>query len=111
MASLHNRDKSHSLITGTAIIESVDIAQQNQRVGMHKACYESGELIVIGEHQLGDAHGIVLIDYRKNSVREHHFHTSAHILAMLLRVEIGLLRQHLSYGDMVLAKEIIVAVD
>ena len=111
MSSLHYRDKRHTLIAGTAIIESVDIAQQDQRVGMHKACYESGEFIVVCKHQLGDTHCVVLVDYRKNSVREHHFHTSAHILAMLLRVEIGLLRQHLPYRDMVLAKEVIVAVD
>ena len=34
--------------------DAVDVRQKNQRVGFHHLGDESGELIVIGEHQLGD---------------------------------------------------------
>lgn len=111
MSGTDHRNERNSLISGTSIIKPIHITQQNECVSSHKACNEAGKFVIIGEHELSDAHGVVLVHHRQDAMRKHNLHATAHVLAMLLGIEIVLLRQDLSHGDMMLAQEIVVAVD
>ena len=69
---------------------------------------ETAEFVVVGEHKLGDADGVVLIDDGYYSVLEHHGHTSLLVLILLSGIEILLHRQNLSDMQMVLAEKVII---
>ena len=66
------------------------------------------QLIVIGKHQLGDAHGIVLVDDREHVVFQHHLHAGLLILVLLLGTEILLHGQYLTYLDLVFAEKVVI---
>ena len=41
--------------------DSVNVREQNQRIGFHHLRDEARQFIVIGEHQLSNTHRVVLI--------------------------------------------------
>ena len=49
-------------ITGRTVVDAVHIALQNhRRVSAHHRGDEARQLVVIGEHQFGDAHRVILV--------------------------------------------------
>ena len=58
----HLADEFRSRIIGQSGEDTVDIAQQNKRLGAHHLRNKSREFVVIGEHKLGDAHRVVFVD-------------------------------------------------
>ena len=44
-------------------LESVNVAEQDEHVGLEHTCHESTQFIVVGEHEFRDAHRIILVDH------------------------------------------------
>ena len=89
-------------------VDTVDIAQKNEHVGLHHLGYQSTQFIVVGKHKFGDAHSVVLVDDWYYIVFEHHCHTSLLVFILLSRVEVFLHSQNLSDVQMMLAEKVVV---
>ena len=92
------------------IIDARDVAEQDEAVGPHHLRDEPGEFVVVREHQLGDAHGIILIHDGDHAVREHHLHAGALVLALPLGFEIELGGEDLAHRQAVVPEEPVIEV-
>ena len=77
---------------------------------MHHTGHKSGELIVVGEHQFGDRHRVVLVDNRNDIVLNHHADARLLVLVLAFGDEVLFHRQHLTNVDAIFAEERIVEV-
>ena len=91
--------------------DTIDIREQDQRLRIHHLRDESRQFIVIGKHQFGDAHRVVLIDDRQHIVFEHHLHTCLLVLVLFSRFKVFLHGQHLSDMDIKFPKEVVIESD
>ena len=91
-----------------AVVDAVDIAQQDECVGLHHLSDEAAQLVVICEHQLSDADGVVLVDDGDDTIFQHHPHAGLLIAVLLTRLEVLLHGQYLSDMDMVLTEQVVI---
>ena len=75
---------------------------------MHHTGHESGELVVVGEHQFGDADSVVFVYYRNDIIFKHYPHASTLVVKLLSRFKILLHGEYLSHMHVVLAEEVVV---
>ena len=106
-----HRDNTRVSVGRITIIYSVDIGENDESICRHHRSHKSGKLIIIGEHQLSDAGGIVLIDNRKHSVLKHNIHAGTLIEVFATGGKTLLHRQHLTDMHAILTEEIIVKTD
>ena len=92
-------------------VDAVDVAEQYQCVGLHHLCYQSRQLVVVGEHQLGHADGVVLVDDGQHTVLQHHAHAGLLVAVLLAGLEVLLHGEHLTHVDVVFAEEVVVQAD
>ena len=87
-----------------AVVDAVDIAEDNQDLRIHHGSYQSGELVIIGEHQFADGNGIVLVDNGNYSVFQHDGHAVLLVEVVAAGTEILFHGEYLPYGDAMLAE-------
>ena len=104
----NHRDYLRFGVIGMTCEDTVDIAKENEHVGLHHLSNQTAQFIIIGEHQLGYAHGVVLIDDRYHPILKHHCHTSLLVFILLSRIEVFLHRQYLTDMQMMLAEKVII---
>ena len=92
-------------------IDAVDVRQQHQCVGLHHAGNEAGKLVVVGKHQLSDAHCVVLIDHGQHAVLQHHGHAGPLVLILFAGLKVLLHCEHLPDADVILPEEVVVQPD
>ena len=80
---LHLSDEACLGIAGTAGVYPIDIAQNDEAMGIHHGSYQSGEFIVVGKHQFRHTHSIVFVDNGDHSVVEHHLHAGTLVEILL----------------------------
>ena len=97
-------------VGGRAVVDAVDVAQDNQRFGLHHGRHESRKFVVVGEHQLGDRDGVVLVDDWDHAVGEHDLHAVALVEILPPCGEALLGGEHLPADDAVFVEEVVVAV-
>ena len=107
----HRADNLRLRVVGMSIVDTVDIGEQHEGVGIHHLGDQTTELIVIREHQLCDAYRIVLIDDGQHVVFQHHLHAGTLVLILFARLKILLHRQHLTYMDAELTEQVVVKTD
>ena len=110
-AGLHLADDLRLGRGERTIVDAVDVAEDDEGVGVHHRGDETGELVVVGEHQFGDAHRVVLVDDGHHAILEHHRHAGTLVEVLAAGGETLFHREHLAYGDMVFAKEVVVEID
>ena len=93
------------------VIYSVDIAQYYQRLHSHHRGYEPRKLVIVGKHQFGHRHGVVLVYDGNDIVGKHHIHAVLLIEIVTTCGEILLCGENLSARNAVVAKQLIVTVD
>ena len=104
----HDGDEFRILVFRITCIYAVDIAQQYQRFGVHHACYQSAQFIVIGKHQFSDAHGVVFVDDGYHAVFEHHLHTSLLVVILFAWVKVLTHGEYLSHVQSVFSEQVVV---
>ena len=104
----HKGNNLRLRVVGLTGEDTVDIAQQDEHVGMHHLGNKSAEFVIISEHKFGDANSVVLVDDWYYIVFEHHCHTSLLVFILLSRVEVFLHSQNLSDVQMMLAEKVVV---
>jgi hypothetical protein len=92
------------------VVDAVDIAQDDERLGSHHRRHETRKFVVVGEHQLRDRDRVVLVDDRDDARREHRLHAVALVEVLPPRGEALLGGEHLPAGDAVFVEEVVVAV-
>ena len=107
----YNGDNLRFGVIGMTGEDTIDVAQQDEHVSLHHLGNQSAEFVVVGEHKLSDAHGVVLVDDRNHPILEHYGHTSLLILILLSRIEVFLHSQNLSDVQMMLTEEVIIKPD
>ena len=98
-------------VGGRAVVDAVDVAQDDERLYLHHRGYLAGQFVVVGEHQFAERDGVVLVDDGDDAVLQHHPHAVLLRQVVAARGEVFLDREHLSHGDAMLAEELKVAVD
>ena len=111
VARLHPGYEARGGVGRVAGVEAVDVAEYDERVAVEHSRDETGKLVVVGEHQFGYAHGVVLVDNRYDAVSQHHHHAVALVEIMSARGETLLHGQHLADVDAPVAEKVVVAVD
>ena len=107
----HTADDLRCGVGGRAVVDAVDVAQDNERLGVHHGRDEPRELVVVGEHQFGDRDGVVLVDDRQHAVGEHRLHAVALVEVLPPCGEALLGGEHLPADDAVFVEEVVVAVE
>ncbi len=95
---------------GDTVVDAVDVAQDDERLGVHHRRHEAREFVVVGEHQFGDRDRVVLVDDRDDARREHRLHAVALVEVLAPRGEALLGGEHLPADDAVFVEEVVVAV-
>ena len=86
------------------VIDAVYVAQDNQGLHIHHGGYQSGEFVVIGEHQFADGDCVVLVDNGNYSVFQHDGHAVLLVEVVAAGTEILFHGEYLPYGDAMLAE-------
>ena len=94
-----------------AVVDAVDVAEDNQRLDVHHRGDQARQLVVVGEHQFRQRDRVVLVDDRDHAVFEHHRHAVLLVQVVAPRRKVLFGRQHLSAGDAVFAEQLVVVVD
>ena len=68
---------------------------------IHHGSYQSGELVIIGEHQFADGNGIVLVDNGNHSVFQHYGHAVFLVEIVATGSEVLFHGEHLPHRDTV----------
>ena len=110
VAIVHDWDDARTLIFGVAIVESVDVGEDNQRLCVHHSRYQTGELVVVGKHQFSDAHGIVLIDDGHDAALKHHCEAGPLVEVFVACGEVLFHGEHLTDVNVVFTKQIVVEI-
>ena len=108
---LHLADNLRARRARRTVIDAVHVAQDDQCLHVHHRGDKPGKFVVVREHQLRDADRVVLVHDGNHPVFEHHHHAVALVQVVAARPEVLLHGKHLSHGQMVLAEQLIVAVD
>ena len=108
LARLYAGDHGGCRVVGRAVIHSVDIGEYHERLGTDHAGDEAGQFVVVGEHQLGDAHSVVLVDDGQDMALEHDLHAALLVVVFLSLVEILLHGEHLAHGYAVVLEQSVI---
>ena len=107
---LHLSDDPGTGSRRRAVINTVDIAQDNQRLHVHHGSNHARKLIIVGKHQFRHRNGIIFVYNRNDSVFQHHHHAVALVEIMTTRGKTLLCGEHLPHGNVILTKEFIITV-
>ena len=66
----HDRDQARPVAAGRAVVEAVDVGEQDQQVGVDEVGDQRGEPVVVAEADLGGGDGVVLVDDRHDAELE-----------------------------------------
>ena len=108
VAQTHLTNHLAARLGGIAVVEAIDAREQDKHFGAHHSGNKAGEFVVVREHQLLDANGVVLVDNGQDAVFQHHLHAGALVLVRALALEVLLCREHLPDVYVVFAKEVVV---
>ena len=95
-------------IVGMPVVDTVDVGEQHERVGLHHLGDKSTELIVIGEHQLGNADRVVLVDNGKYVVLKHHRHAGLLVTVLFSWLKVLFHCQYLTNVDAKLTEQVVI---
>ncbi len=109
-ARSHAADDLRRGVRGRSVVDAVDVAQDDERLGVHHRGHEAREFVVVGEHQFGDRDGVVLVDDRDDARGEHRLHAVALVEVLAPRGEALLGGEHLPADDAVFVEEVVIAV-
>ena len=108
---VYHRYDTRLRILRIAIEAAIHIAQDDERVGIHHRSDESGEFVIVGEHQLRYAHRVVLVDNGNDTVFEHYRHASTLVEVFAAGGETLLHGEHLPHVQVVFTEKIVVETD
>lgn len=100
-AVLYLTDDFRCRVGRRAVVDAVDVAEDNQDLRIHHGSYQSGELVIIGEHQFADGNGIVLVDNGNHSVFQHYGHAVFLVEIVAAGSEVLFHGEHLPHRDAV----------
>ena len=106
-----HRDDARVRSLGVPVVDAINIGKDDERLGVHHRSHKTGELIVVREHQLRDAHRVVLIDDRHDPTLQHHRDTGTLVEILATGGKALLHRQHLTDMHAILTKKIIIKAD
>ena len=89
-----------------SVIDTVDIAQDNQYIRRHHRSDHPRKFIIVRKHQFRDAHGIVLVDDGDDIAAQHHLHAVTLVEIFPAGGEILLHRQDLTGMDAVFGEKL-----
>lgn len=94
-----------------AVVNPVDMAQDNQRLDVHHRGDQPRQFVVVGEHQFRDRDRVIFVDDRHYTRRQHSADAVFLIQIEIPAAEVVLRGQHLSAGDPAAPEQVVVAVD
>ena len=99
---------------GVSVVQTVDIAEQDQQVGVYRRRYDSGQGVVLADgvlhaHLVG-GHGVVLVDNGQRAQLQQPENGVAHVAAALLAADILAGEQHLRHRVVVFVEQLVVGV-
>ena len=80
-----------------SVVQTVDVAEQDQRIGTDRMSHQRGEPIVVTEPDLVGGHGVVLVDHRHHPQRHETFQRALGIGVVAPVREVIGGQQHLSH--------------
>ena len=93
--------QSEDRAAARSLVDAVDVAEDNQDLRIHHGSYQSGELVIIGEHQFANGNGIVLVDNGNHSVFQHYGHAVFLVEIVAAGSEVLFHGEHLPHRDAV----------
>ena len=108
---LHLADELAGWVVRVASVYAVDVAEQDEGLGVHHLGYETRELVVVGEHKTCETDGVVLVDYGYDAIVEHELYARLLVAILVASLEVCLHGEHLTDVETVLAEEVVVEVD
>ena len=99
------------LLLALHVEEAVDVGEDDVGVDLHHGGDEAGELVVVGEHELGDGHGVVLVDDGHDLLLEQGPEAGAHVEVVLPVAEVPFGDEDLGGEQVVPLEAVAVGVD
>ncbi|CDB12025.1 unknown [Bacteroides sp. CAG:633] len=93
------------------VVDAVYVAQYDEGLCVHHGGDKSAEFVVVGEHKFADGDGIVLVDDGDDTVLKHDGHAAFLVQVVAACAEALFHGEHLAYGYLVFAEELVIAVD
>ena len=101
----------HRVAFALHVEKAVHVREDDVAIDLQHRGDEAGEFVVIGEHQLGDGDGVVLVDDGHDFLREQRLEAGAHVEVVLPVAEVPLRHKQLRAGHAVLFEAVVVGVD
>ena len=103
--------RDHRVALRLRVEQAVHVREDDVAIDLQHRGDEAGKLVVVGEHQLGDGDGVVLVDDGHDFLREQRLEAGAHVEVVLPVAEVPLRHKQLRAGHAVLFEAVVVGVD